>query len=115
GLREVRYGYDGENHMAEAKDESNPYFTYDPSKCIVCNRCVRACEETQGTFALTISVKGFASRVSPGQDQPCMDSECVSCGACVQACPTSTLQEKSIIMLGQAELSVITICAYCGV
>ncbi|MFJ0393453.1 formate dehydrogenase subunit alpha [Bordetella bronchiseptica] len=115
GLREVCYGYDGENHLAEAKDESNPYFTYDPSKCIVCNRCVRACEETQGTFALTISGKGFASRVSPGQDQPFMDSECVSCGACVQACPTSTLQEKSIIMLGQAEHSVITTCAYCGV
>ena len=48
------------------KDESNPYFTYDPSKCIVCNRCVRACEEVQGTFALTISGRGFDSRVSAG-------------------------------------------------
>ncbi|MGU7776483.1 4Fe-4S binding protein, partial [Burkholderia sp. MR1-5-21] len=55
GLREVRYGFDGANHLQDRKDESNPYFTYDPSKCIVCNRCVRACEETQGTFALTIA------------------------------------------------------------
>ncbi len=115
GLRNVRYGFDGANHLNSAKDESNPYFTYDPSKCIVCNRCVRACEETQGTFALTISGRGFDSRVSAGQDQPFMESECVSCGACVQACPTATLQEKSVIWLGQPEHSVVTTCAYCGV
>lgn len=115
GLRAVRYGYDGANHLKDNTDDSNPYFSYDPSKCIVCNRCVRACEETQGTFALTISGKGFASRVAAGQDQSFLDSECVSCGACVQACPTSTLQEKSVIMMGQAEHSVITTCAYCGV
>ena len=118
GLRNVRYGVGaaaGAHHCDSAKDESNPYFTYDPSKCIVCNRCVRACEETQGTFALTISGRGFDSRVSPGQDQPFMDSECVSCGACVEACPTATLQEKSVIWLGQPEHSAITTCAYCGV
>ena len=115
GLRNVRYGFDGANHLKAKKDESNPYFTYDPAKCIVCNRCVRACEETQGTFALTISGRGFESRVSPGQDEPFMESECVSCGACVSACPTATLQEKSVIWLGQPEHSVITTCAYCGV
>ena len=123
GLRNVRYGVGGQvvdgvagAHHCDAKpDESNPYFTYDPAKCIVCNRCVRACEETQGTFALTISGRGFESRVSPGQSQPFMDSECVSCGACVQACPTATLQEKSVIELGQPEHSLITTCAYCGV
>ncbi|MBI5278447.1 MAG: formate dehydrogenase subunit alpha [Burkholderiales bacterium] len=115
GLRNVRYGFDGANHLKEKKDESNPYFTYDPSKCIVCNRCVRACEETQGTFALTISGRGFESRVSPGQDQAFMDSECVSCGACVQACPTATLQDKSVVSLGMPTKSVVTTCAYCGV
>jgi formate dehydrogenase major subunit len=118
GLRNVRYGVGeqaGAHHCDLPKDESNPYFTYDPSKCIVCNRCVRACEETQGTFALTISGRGFESRVSAGQDQPFMESDCVSCGACVQACPTATLQEKSIIELGQPEHSLITTCAYCGV
>jgi formate dehydrogenase major subunit len=115
GLREVRYGYEGNNHLDLKKDESNPYFTYDASKCIVCNRCVRACEETQGTFALTIDGRGFASRVSASQLDSFMESECVSCGACVQACPTATLTEKTVIMLGQAEHSAITTCAYCGV
>ena len=115
GLREVRYGYKGKNHLELKKDESNPYFTYDASKCIVCNRCVRACEETQGTFALTIDGRGFDSRVAAGQNEKFMESECVSCGACVQACPTATLTEKTVIMMGQAEHSAITTCAYCGV
>src|SRR5229473_1342566 len=115
GLREVRYGYDGANHLGAVKDESNPYFTFDPSKCIVCSRCVRACEEVQGTFALTIDERGFASHVSAGMNEDFMDSECVSCGACVQACPTATLMEKSVIQHGTPERSVITTCAYCGV
>src|SRR6478736_5827366 len=144
GLREVRYGYTGANHVyAEAqqpdagwpvraggghvhahphanplfakKDESNPYFTFDPSKCIVCSRCVRACEDVQGTFALTIQGRGFESKVAASEDRSFLDSECVSCGACVQACPTATLSEKSLIAIGQAEHSEITTCAYCGV
>jgi len=114
GLREVRYGYDGENHLKSVKDESNPYFTFDPSKCIVCSRCVRACEETQGTFALTISGRGFESKVAAGITN-FLDSECVSCGACVQACPTATLIEKTVIDKGVPEHSVTTTCAYCGV
>ena len=115
GLREVRYGYEGENHLKDKKDESNPYFTYDPSKCIVCSRCVRACDEVQGTFALTIMGRGFDSRVSAGMAEPFLQSECVSCGACVQACPTATLIEKSVYDIGTPEHSVVTTCAYCGV
>ncbi len=115
GLREVRYGYDGDNHLCDVKDESNPYFTYDPSKCIACSRCVRACDEVQGTFALTIAGRGFESRVAASQAEPFLGSECVSCGACVQACPTATLIEKKVIEVGQPEHSEITTCAYCGV
>jgi formate dehydrogenase major subunit len=115
GLREVRYGFSGENHLSAAKDESNPYFTFDAAKCIVCSRCVRACEEVQGTFALTIEGRGFDSKVSPGMSESFLQSECVSCGACVQACPTATLTEKSVIEIGQPEHSVVTTCAYCGV
>jgi len=114
GLRDVRYGYAGENHLDAPKDESNPYFTFDASKCIVCSRCVRACEEVQGTFALTIDGRGFASKVSPG-GKSFLDSECVSCGACIQACPTATLEEKSVIELGVGRRTVLTTCAYCGV
>ncbi|WP_110597740.1 formate dehydrogenase subunit alpha [Salinicola lusitanus] len=115
GLREVRYGFDGANHLDAETDDSNPYFSFDPSKCIVCSRCVRACNEVQGTFALTIEGRGFDSKVAAGQNEPFMDSECVSCGACVQACPTSTLMEKSVIEQGVPEHSVVTTCAYCGV
>ena len=114
GLRDVRYGYEGENHLKSVKDTSNPYFTFDPSKCIVCSRCVRACEEVQGTFALTIQGRGFDSKVSAG-NKDFKDSECVSCGACVQACPTATLIENTIIEAGVPEHSVTTTCAYCGV
>jgi formate dehydrogenase major subunit len=115
GLREVRYGYDGQRHPNPGIDASNPYFTYEPSKCIVCSRCVRACEEVQGTFALTIAGRGFDSVVSPSQQQSFIDSECVSCGACVQACPTATLNEKRTIEIGTPEHERITTCAYCGV
>ena len=114
GLREVRYGFEGENHLSAPKDTSNPYFTFDASKCIVCSRCVRACGEVQGTFALTIDGRGFDSKVSAG-GVDFMDSECVSCGACVQACPTATLMENSVIDHGLPEHSKVTTCAYCGV
>jgi formate dehydrogenase major subunit len=115
GLRDVRYGYQGDNHLHAEKDRSNPYFDYDPSKCIVCSRCVRACEEQQGTFALTVDGRGFASRIAAGQNQPFMSSECVSCGACVAACPTATLIEKKVVDIGTPEHAVVTTCAYCGV
>jgi len=115
GLRDVRYGFDGDNHLDAEIDASNPYFSFDPSKCIVCSRCVRACDEVQGTFALTIAGRGFEAKVSASIGEDFIDSECVSCGACVQACPTATLMEKSIIDNGQPEHSVVTTCAYCGV
>ncbi|MEK9891902.1 MAG: formate dehydrogenase subunit alpha [Pseudomonadales bacterium] len=113
GLREVRY-VGGASHTQESADTSNPYFTYDPSKCIVCSRCVRACEEVQGTFALTITGRGFESRVKTGADN-FFDSDCVSCGACVQACPTASLMENTVIEQGVPDRSVLTTCAYCGV
>ncbi|TDC89785.1 formate dehydrogenase subunit alpha [Saccharopolyspora aridisoli] len=115
GLRQVRYGYEGANHLDAPTDSSNPYFDFDASKCIVCSRCVRACDEVQGTFALTIEGRGFDSKVAAGAGDPFLESDCVSCGACVQACPTATLQEKSVVDLGMPTRSVLTTCAYCGV
>ncbi|HAF43134.1 MAG TPA: formate dehydrogenase subunit alpha [Sphingobium sp.] len=115
GLRDVRYGYDGATNMGQAKDQSNPYFDFDPSKCIVCSRCVRACEEVQGTFALTIENKGFESKVAASQGEDFLGSECVSCGACVQACPTASLIEKAVVEVGTPDRAVVTTCAYCGV
>ena len=116
GLRDVRYGYDGANHLGAPTDSSNPYFDFDPSKCIACSRCVRACDEVQGTFALTIAGRGFGSEVSAGTaSDNFFGSECVSCGACVAACPTATLNEKAVKAIGKPERSVVTTCAYCGV
>ena len=114
GVAEVRYGREGANHFADPLDQSNPYFTYEPSTCIACSRCVRACSETQGTFALTVQGRGFDARITPGATD-FLSSECVSCGACVQACPTDALTEKSVIELGMPTRSVLTTCAYCGV
>lgn len=115
GLRDVRYGDAGENHLDLPCDSSNPYFDFDPSKCIVCSRCVRACDEVQGTLALTVEGRGFASKIAASQAQPFLESECVSCGACVQACPTAALTERAVVEAGQPDRAVVTTCAYCGV
>ena len=115
GLRDVRYDV-ASTHLGQAKDHSNPYFDFDPSKCIVCSRCVRACDEVQGTLALTVQGRGWDSKISAGlTSDNFLGSECVSCGACVAACPTATLIEKKVVEIGTPERSVVTTCAYCGV
>lgn len=114
GIREVRYE-DGDNHLDKTKDLSHPYMTSDFSKCINCYRCVRACDEVQGEFVLSMSGRGFDSHIIKGIDQSFMESDCVSCGACAQACPTSAIsdvfQSKSV----KPEETTRTICTYCGV
>ncbi|TNF65840.1 MAG: formate dehydrogenase subunit alpha, partial [Bacteroidetes bacterium] len=114
GIREVRYP-EGETHLQREKDLSHPYMTSDLSKCINCYRCVRACDEVQGEFVLSMAGRGFDSRIIKGLDQTFMESDCVSCGACSQACPTSAIsdvfQSKSI----QATDTTRTVCTYCGV
>jgi len=114
GLRDVRYEGGGENHLSASKDTSNPYFSFDPAKCIVCARCVRACDEVQGTLALTVAGRGFDAVIAAGNTD-FFTSECVSCGACVAACPTATLMENTVIEHGLPDRVVKTTCAYCGV
>ncbi|MBL4767384.1 MAG: formate dehydrogenase subunit alpha [Rhodobacteraceae bacterium] len=114
--KESRYGTPEHNHLKSIIDDSNPYFSFDPGKCILCSRCVRACEEVQGTFALTLEGRGFDSQISAGiGGEDFLTSDCVSCGACVSACPTDSLLEKNVIEQGKPDHSVLTTCAYCGV
>jgi formate dehydrogenase major subunit len=115
GCTQNRYGTDGARHIDGAIDDSNPYFRFDPNACIVCSRCVRACDEVQGTFALTIEGRGFDSRVVASQGESFLASECVSCGACVEACPTTALQEKTLIAQALPDRAETTTCGYCGV
>lgn len=114
GIRDVRYPA-GKTHLDRQKDLSHPYMTMDLSKCINCFRCVRACDEVQGEFVLSMSGRGFDSKIIKGNDQSFFDSDCVSCGACAQACPTSAISDvfesKSVV----ADEKVRTVCTYCGV
>jgi formate dehydrogenase major subunit len=115
GVDHSRYDLGGATHAHLPVDDSNPYFRFDASSCIVCYRCVRACEETQGTFALTVNGRGFDSVIAASQLDSFMESECVSCGACVDACPTPALAEKSVLETGTPDSYQLTTCAYCGV
>ncbi len=114
GIRKVRYP-EGKNHLDRPKDLSHPYMTSDLSKCINCGRCVRACDEVQGQFVLTMAGRGFDSYIAKGLNVSFMESDCVSCGACAQACPTSAISDvfesKSVL----ADRKVRTVCTYCGV
>ncbi len=114
GIREVRYP-EGDNHLYKMKDLSHPYMTSDLSKCINCYRCVRACDEVQGEFVLSMSGRGFDSTIIKGMDESFMDSDCVSCGACSQACPTSAISDVFQSKAIQATDVTRTICTYCGV
>ncbi|MFZ1257172.1 MAG: molybdopterin-dependent oxidoreductase, partial [Saprospiraceae bacterium] len=114
GIRKVRYP-EGKNHLDREKDNSHPYMTSDLSKCIMCYRCVRACDEVQGQLVLSVMGRGFDSQIIKGMNQSFMDSDCVSCGACAQACPTSAISDvfQSKALVGQDK--VRTVCTYCGV
>lgn len=114
GIREVRYP-EGDNHLDKPKDLTHPYMTSDLSKCINCYRCVRACDEVQGEFVLSMSGRGFDSHIIKGSDQTFMESACVSCGACSQACPTSAISDVFQSKAVHVEEKTRTVCTYCGV
>lgn len=114
GVQSVRYPDDLHRKRAAARDDSNPFFTFENAACISCACCVRACDEIQGTFALTMVERGFDARPMAGGGSFAA-SNCVSCGACVKECPTGALQEKSVAQSGLPTKTVRTTCAYCGV
>jgi formate dehydrogenase major subunit len=102
------------NLHAGPTDDTSPYFSFDPALCILCARCVRACDEVQGQNVLHLEGRGFITGVVPGLDT-FSGSDCVTCGACVKECPTGALADKSVLAYGTPDRSVRTTCTYCGV
>lgn len=105
----------GEQNNFEV-DESNPMIYRDNSKCILCGKCVRICEEVQGRSILDFAKRGFQTQVTPALDKPLSESECVFCGSCIAVCPVGALSEKSMMGKGRRwEMEKKrTICPYCG-
>lgn len=96
GVDEPRWPGPGHERVL---DTSHPYLVFQHELCISCGRCVRACDEVQGTFALTATGRGFDANVAAGLDAGFRDSPCVSCGACADTCPTDAITEHLLFDL----------------
>ena len=114
GVTDHRYN-NPKQHKGIKKDTSHDYMRMNLDNCINCGRCVRACDEIQGSFVLTMSGRGFESKITTDNDMLFGDSSCVSCGACAHTCPTDAIsdvfQSKSVAV----DKKVRTTCSYCGV
>jgi formate dehydrogenase major subunit/formate dehydrogenase alpha subunit len=95
--------------------DPNPFVWVDLNKCILCTRCVRACEEVQGRFVWGVAYRGDDAKIIAGLDTTMLEARCESCSACVAYCPTGALDDKMAVGLGRPDKVVPTICGYCGV
>ena len=96
--------YQGVTHGVK-HDERHPYLAFQHELCISCGRCVRACDEVQGAFALTATGRGFSANIAAGLDKGFKDSTCVSCGACADTCPTDAITERLLLTLTNGKQS----------
>ena len=99
----------------EVDSDPNPFVWVDFNKCILCTRCVRACEEIQGRFVWGVGDRGGETRIVAGADTTMIDARCESCGACVAYCPTGALSDRMSMGVGAPDRLVTTTCPYCGV
>ena len=114
GISEHRYN-NPKQHKGIPKDTSHAYMRMNLDHCINCGRCVRACDEIQGSFVLTMSGRGFESRITTDNDMLFGDSSCVSCGACAHTCPTDAISDIFKSKSADVDKKVRTTCSYCGV
>lgn len=113
GVDETRFEHFKERRP---KDESSEFFNYDPSKCILCRRCVRTCNDLQSNHTLSLKNRGPDTWVGLPFDKLFTDSNCVSCGNCVSVCPTGALTTKHSKTYRAWEVTKTrTTCPYCGV
>ncbi len=101
--------------MPATLDQTHPYLRYDPSRCILCRRCIDACESIQGQFVFSIESRGIQSSLCYGDDDSFLDSGCVACGACVDRCPTAAITDIDRIARVKSDRVTRTTCGYCGV
>jgi predicted molibdopterin-dependent oxidoreductase YjgC len=113
GLDIAQYSARVPHHVVNS--DPNPFVWVDLNKCILCNRCVRACAEIQGRFVWGFSNRGYETEIIAGASQTMLEARCESCGACVAVCPTGALDNKLSLGLGAPDKIVTTICTYCGV
>jgi predicted molibdopterin-dependent oxidoreductase YjgC len=111
-LGEERTYYETEQPEA---DRANPFLEFDPQMCIICTRCVRACDEIRHTGAITLAGRGFSTRIAFGAGGAIHESNCDFCGACIDVCPTATLLEKPNKWIAKTETWVSTTCNGCSV
>ena len=114
GIIKHRYN-NPKQHNRVPKDTSHDYMRMNLDNCINCGRCVRACDEIQGSFVLTMSGRGFESRITTDNDMLFGDSSCVSCGACAHTCPTDAISDVFQSKSANVDNKVRTTCSYCGV
>lgn len=114
----IRGTYEGEKRSL-CLDETNPFYYYDPSKCILCGKCVRTCQELQGTSAIELNDRGFKTHVGTPFEMGINNSACVSCGNCVSVCPVGALMPKASKINAKVrkwdQKEIRTTCSYCGV
>ena len=114
GISDHRYN-SPKQHKGIPRDTSHDYMRMNLDNCINCGRCVRACDEIQGSFVLTMSGRGFESRITTDNDMMFGDSSCVSCGACAHTCPTDAISDVFQSKSAAVDKKVRTTCSYCGV
>jgi predicted molibdopterin-dependent oxidoreductase YjgC len=96
-------------------DRANPFLEFDPQMCIICTRCQRACNEIRHTGAITLSGKGWDTRIAFGAGGPIHESNCDFCGACIDVCPTAALMEHPNKWVAKPDRWTTTTCDSCAI